>query len=207
MKTDEVIRPEKLECDIFRFCLNGNKWIVFVGLDSEKMPFEVFIGNQKENSIGEAIPYSIKSGFIEKSINGLYNFQYIDKMGYEVNCSGVNREFSSDYDNLAITLSYQLRYVPLKIVLKMIKKWKHEKIMKDFQDVIIRVLSLYNYCEKEQMEIKQYYSGYFLVDFINNSAKEAKKEYISKYPASKFAISQRANKKEILNTEEIHFMW
>jgi ribonucleotide reductase alpha subunit len=106
-------RPKVLECDVVRFTNKGEKWIGFIGL-LENMPYEIFTGLAESF----VIPTWIEKGQIRKEkvknkegiLISRYDFVYVDKEGYEVIMTGLNRSFSQQYWNIGKMTSALLRH-------------------------------------------------------------------------------------------------
>lgn len=66
-------RPKELDCDVHHLTVNGEKWVVFVGL-LDQQPYELFAG------LVDAVDLSkkIKTGKIIKVATGKYSFQHED---------------------------------------------------------------------------------------------------------------------------------
>ena len=104
-------RPKALKADIIRFNNNDEKWIAFVGIKDER-PYEIFTGLADEEMF--PIPKSIKCGKIikvkDKSGKSRYDFQYIDKFGYENTMGGLSHMFQKEFWNYAKLISGVLRH-------------------------------------------------------------------------------------------------
>ena len=115
-------RPAVLEADVVRFNNNNEKWIAFVGLlDGE--PYEVFTGKVDDDVL--IFPKAIDRGRIVKNrdANGKsrYDFQYIDKHGYENTLGGLSRLFDKEFWNYAKLISGVLRYkMPINYVINLV---------------------------------------------------------------------------------------
>ncbi|MGE0089347.1 MAG: adenosylcobalamin-dependent ribonucleoside-diphosphate reductase [Bacteroidales bacterium] len=115
-------RPKSLEAEIIRFNNNDEKWIAFVGLLNGR-PYEIFTGLADEEMF--PIPKSIKKGHIlkvkDKNEKSRYDFQYIDKYGYENTMGGLSHMFNSEYWNYAKLISGVLRYgMPIPDVVQLV---------------------------------------------------------------------------------------
>ncbi len=115
-------RPSILEADVVRFNNNNEKWIAFVGLlDGE--PYEVFTGKVEEDVL--IFPASVERGRIikvkDENDKSRYDFQYIDKHGYENTLGGLSRLFDKEYWNYAKLISGVLRYkMPITYVINLV---------------------------------------------------------------------------------------
>jgi len=106
-------RPKVLDCDVIRFTNKGEKWIGFIGILKGK-PYEVFTGLAESF----VIPSWIEKGQIRKEkiknkediLISRYDFIYVDKEGYEVIMTGLNRSFSPTYWNIGKMTSALLRH-------------------------------------------------------------------------------------------------
>ena len=115
-------RPKVLEADVVRFNNNNEKWIAFVGLlDGE--PYEVFTGIVDDDVL--IFPKTIERGRIVKNRDAdgksRYDFQYIDKHGYENTLGGLSRLFDKEFWNYAKLISGVLRYrMPITNVINLV---------------------------------------------------------------------------------------
>lgn len=106
-------RPKVLDCDVVRFTNKGEKWIGFIGL-LKNMPYEVFTGLAESF----VIPPWVEKGQIRKEkvknkqgeLVSRYDFIYVDKEGYEVIMTGLNRSFAREYWNIGKMTSALLRH-------------------------------------------------------------------------------------------------
>ena len=119
---DQFKRPKELECDVIRFKNSNENWIAFVGL-KDGAPYEIFTGLSNEDVL--PIPRSIKKGKIIKvrDSNGVkrYDFQYIDKYGYQNTLGGLSHMFNSEYWNYAKLISSVLRHrMPIPSVVNLV---------------------------------------------------------------------------------------
>ena len=119
---DQFKRPKELECDVIRFKNSNENWIAFVGL-KDGAPYEIFTGLSNEDVL--PIPRSIKKGKIIKvrDSNGIkrYDFQYIDKYGYQNTLGGLSHMFNSEYWNYAKLISSVLRHrMPIPSVVNLV---------------------------------------------------------------------------------------
>ena len=106
-----VKRPKELEAEILRFKNNDEDWIAFIGLLDGK-PYEIFTGRKEEDTF--PIPSKVKKGKIIKTRNDdgtkRYDFQYVDKYGYQVTMGGLSHQFNKEFWNYAKLISGVLRH-------------------------------------------------------------------------------------------------
>jgi ribonucleoside-diphosphate reductase alpha chain len=115
-------RPKSLEAEIIRFNNEDEKWIAFVGL-LDGRPYEIFTGLADEEMF--PIPKTIKKGQIlkvkDKNGKSRYDFQYIDKYGYENTMGGLSHMFNSEFWNYAKLISGVLRHgMPIPDVVQLV---------------------------------------------------------------------------------------
>lgn len=122
-KSNEVKkRPRVLEADVVRFNNNNEKWIAFVGLmDGE--PYEIFTGKVEEDVL--IFPKNVERGRIikvrDENNKSRYDFQYIDRHGYENTLGGLSRLFDKEFWNYAKLISGVLRYrMPISNVISLV---------------------------------------------------------------------------------------
>jgi len=116
-------RPKSLKAEIIRFNNNDEKWIAFVGIKDE-LPYEIFTGIADEEMY--PIPKSINNGNIikvkDKDGNSRYDFQYIDKYGYENTLGGLSHMFDKEFWNYAKLISGVLRHrMPIPGVVNLVQ--------------------------------------------------------------------------------------
>lgn len=108
-------RPKILECEVVKFVNNKEKWIGFLGIYEEdednKYPYELFTGLLESFPI----PNYVEKGWIKKNKNkkngkSQYDFIYVDKDGYDVIMSGMNRAFNREFWNTSKMISAMLRH-------------------------------------------------------------------------------------------------
>src|SRR6056297_1034068 len=126
-KDDQVMlrpkkRPKELDAEILRFNNNNEEWIAFVGLKDNR-PYEIFTGIADIEVT--PIPKSIKKGKIikvtDKNKATRYDFQFIDKYGYENTVGGISHMFNKEYWNYAKLISGVLRYgMPIEDVVNLV---------------------------------------------------------------------------------------
>ncbi len=115
-------RPKVLDAEIIRFSNNEEKWIAFIGLKDNR-PYEIFTGMVDDEMF--PIPKSIVKGKIVKNRdeNGKsrYDFQYIDKYGYNNTLGGLSHMFNKEYWNYAKLISSVLRHgMPIPDVVNLV---------------------------------------------------------------------------------------
>jgi ribonucleoside-diphosphate reductase alpha chain len=111
-----------LDAEIIRFSNNEEKWIAFIGLKDNR-PYEIFTGMVDDEMF--PIPKSIVKGKIIKNRdeNGKsrYDFQYIDKYGYNNTLGGLSHMFNKEYWNYAKLISSVLRHgMPIPDVVNLV---------------------------------------------------------------------------------------
>lgn len=141
-------RPKTLECDVIRFTNKGEKWIGFIGLVNG-LPYEIFTGLAESF----VIPTWIDKGIIKKEkiknkedvMISRYDFIYIDKEGYEVIMTGLNRAFNREYWNIGKMTSALLRHhIHLPSVINIIDSLKLDgDVLGTWKKGVIRMLKKY----------------------------------------------------------------
>lgn len=141
-------RPKTLECDVIRFTNKGEKWIGFIGLVNG-LPYEIFTGLAESF----VIPTWIDEGIIKKEkiknkedvMISRYDFIYIDKEGYEVIMTGLNRAFNREYWNIGKMTSALLRHhIHLPSVINIIDSLKLDgDVLGTWKKGVIRMLKKY----------------------------------------------------------------
>ena len=116
-------RPRSLDAEIIRFNNNDEKWIAFVGIKEDR-PYEIFTGLADEEIF--PIPKSIKKGKIikvkDREGKSRYDFQYIDKYGYENTLGGLSHMFQKEFWNYAKLISGVLRHgMPIPDVVNLVQ--------------------------------------------------------------------------------------
>ena len=116
-------RPKVLKAEIIRFNNNDEKWIAFVGIKDDR-PYEIFTGLADREMF--PIPESIKKGEIikvkDREGKSRYDFQYIDKYGYENTMGGLSHMFQKEFWNYAKLISGVLRHgMPIPYVVNLIQ--------------------------------------------------------------------------------------
>lgn len=116
-------RPKVLKAEIIRFNNNDEKWIAFVGIKDDR-PYEIFTGIADEEMF--PIPKSINKGRIlkvkDREGKSRYDFQYIDKYGYENTLGGLSHMFQKEFWNYAKLISGVLRHgMPIPDVVHLVQ--------------------------------------------------------------------------------------
>jgi len=116
-------RPKTLEAEIIRFNNEDEKWIAFVGIKDGR-PYEIFTGLADEEMF--PIPKSINKGTIikvkDREGKSRYDFQYIDKYGYENTLGGLSHMFNKEFWNYAKLISGVLRHgMPIPDVVHLVQ--------------------------------------------------------------------------------------
>jgi ribonucleoside-diphosphate reductase alpha chain len=81
------LRPVDLPCDVHRITVQGEKWIVFIGLLKNK-PYEIFAGKVDEVNLQK----NIKNGIISKVKSSQYAFKYDDEILVKNICKTFDNE-------------------------------------------------------------------------------------------------------------------
>jgi ribonucleoside-diphosphate reductase alpha chain len=120
-ETSAPVRPQRLDATVLRFNNGSEKWIAVVGILNNR-PYEVFTG-KADNFV---LPEFVKNGWVirEKNKNerARYDFEFLDKDGYEVTIRGLSRTFSPEYWNYAKLISGVLRHgMPIPYVVELIE--------------------------------------------------------------------------------------
>ena len=137
-------RPKELECDVVRFQNNNEKWIAFVGILHGK-PYEIFLGKAEDF----LLPSYVDKGVIIREKNegeaARYDFQYIDKDGYEMLMRGLSRSFNKEYWNYAKLISGILRHgMPIQYVIDLVQNLNvDEDNINTWKNGIARALKKY----------------------------------------------------------------
>ena len=116
-------RPKSLKAEVIRFNNNDEKWIAFVGIKDDR-PYEIFTGIADDEMF--ILPKSIKKGKIlkvkDKNGNSRYDFQYLDKYGYENTMGGLSHMFNKEFWNYAKLISGVLRHgMPIPSVVHLVQ--------------------------------------------------------------------------------------
>jgi ribonucleoside-diphosphate reductase alpha chain len=135
-------RPKKLEAEVIRFQNDREKWIAVIGL-LEGKPYEVFTGRAEDTFM---LPSDLTKGWIikEKDKNNVnrYDFQYVDKDGYQVTYQGLSRSFKEEYWNYAKLISGVLRHgMPLPFVVDLVSRLNLDsKQINTWKNGVVRAL-------------------------------------------------------------------
>lgn len=137
-------RPKRLEADVLRFQNNYEKWIAVVGKLNGK-PYEIFTGKADDFflppwvEVGVVIREKIKN---EKS---RYDFQFVDKQGYNVTVEGLSRSFDKEFWNYAKLISGILRHgMPLPYVIELVQNLTlDEDSINTWKNGVVRGLKRY----------------------------------------------------------------
>lgn len=137
-------RPIELEADVVRFQNNNEKWIALVGLFDER-PYEIFTGKADDLYLP---PWLLKGKITRRkdaNRGTVYDFQYIDKQGYEQKFDGISRTFDIEFWNYAKLISGIMRHgMPLPNIVKLISKLDFkEDTINTWKNGVIRALKKY----------------------------------------------------------------
>lgn len=101
---DAIPRPKELKCDVFHPTIDGEKYIVLVGLMDDK-PYEVFALRKSEDI---HIPITMKAGFCVKQKSGKYNLMSSSK---ELLIEDITDKFESpEWEDRTRMISMALRH-------------------------------------------------------------------------------------------------
>jgi len=134
-------RPKVLEAVVVSFMNNDERWVAVVGL-YESRPYEIFTGRAVDSF---SILTQVSKGKVLKTTeNGKnrYDFQYVDKGGYNVTIEGLSRTFDKEYWNYAKLISGVLRHgMPLPYVVDMVENLHLETpSLNNWKNGVIRAL-------------------------------------------------------------------
>lgn len=130
-------RPKILNCDVHHCSVNGEKWIVLIGLYENK-PFEIFAGKKNEYF---NISSNVKFGEILKEGN-IYSLKIPYRNSYIVYNEIPELFMNDEYKALTRMISLALRHgVYYDYIIKQLKK--SSDFVGDFMAVVSRVLSKY----------------------------------------------------------------
>jgi len=144
-ETSAPKRPKKLEAEVIKFNNNAEKWVAVVGLLNGR-PYEIFTGRAEDTF---KILLEVDKGWVIKNRNddgqSRYDFQYIDKDGYEVTIGGLSRTFNKEYWNYAKLISGVLRHgMPLPQVVDMVSDLHlQEDTLNTWKNGVVRALKKY----------------------------------------------------------------
>jgi ribonucleoside-diphosphate reductase alpha chain len=120
IETNAPERPKELVSEIVRFQNDYGKWIAVVGILGDK-PYEIFTGKADDFYLP---PWVDEGHIIKRKREGektRYDFQFVDKQGYNVTIEGLSRSFEKEYWNYAKLISGILRHgMPLPFVVDLI---------------------------------------------------------------------------------------
>ncbi len=127
-------RPKSLNHELHRITVNGEKWVIFVGLMDEK-PFEVFAG--KVNLVD--IPSNISGGIVSKIAGGTYQFEH----NGEVLIKDITKIFENEtHEALTRMISVALQHgTEITKIVNQLRKSKGTIV--DFSKSIMRALKKY----------------------------------------------------------------
>ena len=133
IKTNAPKRPKTLDCDINHLTVQGDKWIVIVGLLS-KEPYEVFAFRKKNINLSD----KIKEGKLSKVKSGSYNLE-LDMFTLE----DIKEHFESDeQEALTRMISTSLRHgADINFIYDQLQK--SEGTIVSFSKAIARTLKKY----------------------------------------------------------------
>lgn len=134
-------RPKELECDVYHFQNDKEKWIAFIGL-LDGRPYEIFTGRLEEFQI----PASVDRGKIIKvKENGhsRYDFQYVYRKNREV-AEGLSKVFDPEYWNYAKLVSGLLRHgMPIQYAVSVLQDLELNDFINTWKAGVIRQLKRY----------------------------------------------------------------
>lgn len=112
-------RPKTLDCKVFQFSNNKERWIGFIGLYDGR-PYEIFTGKLEDFPV----PNYVESGKITKVTKegkNNYHFIYTDKLGTEITLPNLNHAFDDTFYDMAKTISAIMRHgMPLPYLIELI---------------------------------------------------------------------------------------
>jgi ribonucleoside-diphosphate reductase alpha chain len=116
-------RPAELEAEVVRFRNHEELWIAVIGILNNR-PYEIFTGRVAD---AFAIPEWVTKARVIKELTtdgkNRYDFQYMDKEGYQVTIQGLSRCFNPEVWNYAKLISGVLRFgMPLPQVVDLVDK-------------------------------------------------------------------------------------
>ncbi|MCK9451434.1 MAG: adenosylcobalamin-dependent ribonucleoside-diphosphate reductase [Bacteroidales bacterium] len=137
-------RPKRLEADVLRFQNNYEKWIAVVGKLNGK-PYEIFTGKADDFFL----PPWVEQGTVirekVKNEKARYDFQFVDKQGYNVTIEGLSRSFDEEFWNYAKLISGILRHgMPLPYVIELVQNLTlNEDSINTWKNGVVRGLKRY----------------------------------------------------------------
>lgn len=147
LQTGTRVRPQSLECDVWRFQNKKEKWVAFVGL-LDGRPYEIFTGLQDDDE-GIVLPKSVNTGWIVKNLNAdgttRYDFAFQNRRGYKITVEGLSGRFNKEYWNYAKLISGVLRYqMPVDNVIHLIDSLQLESdTINTWKSGVVRALKKY----------------------------------------------------------------
>lgn len=147
LQTGARVRPQSLECDVWRFQNKKEKWVAFVGL-LDGRPYEIFTGLQDDDE-GIVLPKSVNTGWIVKNLNAdgttRYDFAFQNRRGYKITVEGLSGRFNKEYWNYAKLISGVLRYqMPVDNVIHLIDSLQLESdTINTWKSGVVRALKKY----------------------------------------------------------------
>lgn len=127
-------RPVNLPCNLHRIRVQGNPWIVFVGIRNGK-PYEVFAGHDKDGHI----PEDIHNGIITRKKSGLYCFEHEGRV-YINDISTIFENKANEVDTRMFSTLLR-NNVPIEEIIDQLKKCPTTIV--NFQRSVIKALSKY----------------------------------------------------------------
>ena len=127
-------RPVNLPCNLHRIRVQGNPWIVFVGIRNGK-PYEVFAGHDKDGRI----PDDIHDGIITRKKSGLYCFEHEGRV-YINDISTIFENKANEVDTRMFSTLLR-NNVPIEEIIDQLKKCPTTIV--NFQRSVIKALSKY----------------------------------------------------------------
>lgn len=135
-------RPEELGCDIHTTIVDGERFFVLIGLNSDKgdRPYEIFAGPVR--SLPE-LSLSATVGSIAKHKYKTVPSKYDLHIGEQVVRDIIHRLDSPEYASFSRTISLLLRHkVPIKYIVAQLKKDKQNTLY-SFAKAVARILAKY----------------------------------------------------------------
>lgn len=143
-KEKPCVRPEFLPCEIHHTTIHGKKWVVFVGMLSNK-PYEVFCGLQEFVELNQ----KYKTGIIQKVINkknerNTYNLIVKTSKNEEITINDIVKIFGNEEHSALgrmISLSLRSGVKISKIVEQLLKDQSSDFV--SYSKVLARILKKY----------------------------------------------------------------
>ncbi|MDA3836829.1 MAG: hypothetical protein PF542_04355 [Nanoarchaeota archaeon] len=152
---EKTERPEVLDADLVRFNKGNQDWVAFVGKNKYGKPVEIFAGkaeSQKEDG-DYVIPKSIQSGKIYRVVDDggkRYDFTYKKKRAghddnklYKTTESHISERFDKEFNDISISLSHSLRYMPHMEVAKMARNMGASESARELSNGMAGVIESY----------------------------------------------------------------